>query len=212
MNKAVAVLIMSVIVAAPVSPTLAQAPSTQTQKAPATSEKKPAVGEATAVKLQGTITAVDKENRTVTIKGSKGRILTLDVKDPSKLEVLKVGDPVVGVYMEAVAIQVKKAGAAAPGMSVQESRVGSKPGETPAGAIGREVTVTGTITAVDRKAQTVTIKGPQGNQETVKVKNPKNLENVKAGDMVEITYAQALAVSLDKRPAEAKPAKDKPAK
>jgi Cu/Ag efflux protein CusF len=67
--------------------------------------------------------------------------------------------------------------------------------------------VTGTITAVDRKAQKVTIKGPQGNQETVKVKNPKNLEGVKAGDMVEITYAQALAVSLDKQPAKGKPAK-----
>ncbi len=209
MSQVVAVLIMSIIVAAPVSTTLAQAPSTPTQKAPAMTEKKPAVGEATAVKLQGTITAVDKENRTVTIKGSKGRILTLDVKDPSKLEVIKVGDPVVAVYMEAVAVEVKKAGAATPGMSVQESRVGSKPGETPAGAIGREVTVTGTITAVDRKAQTVTIKGPQGNQETVKVKNPKNLEGVKAGDMIEITYVQALAVSLDKAKP---PAKDKATK
>lgn len=53
----------------------------------------------------------------------------------------------------------------------------------------------------------MTIKGPKGNQETVKVKNPKNLEGVKAGDMVELTYAQALAVSLDKPPAKDKPAK-----
>jgi hypothetical protein len=102
---------------------------------------------------------------------------------------------------------VKKAGGATPGVTVQESRVGSKPGETPAGAIAREVTVTGTITAVDRKAQTVTIKGPKGNQETVKVKNPKNLEGVKVGDMVELTYAQAFAVSLDKPAAKPKPAK-----
>jgi Cu/Ag efflux protein CusF len=76
--------------------------------------------------------------------------------------------------------------------------VTSKPGETPAGAIAREVTVVGTITAIDKKAQKVTIKGPQGNQETVKVKDPKNIEGVKVGDMVEITFTQALAVSLDK--------------
>ena len=44
----------------------------------------------------------------------------------------------------------------------------------------------------------MTIKGPQGHEETIKVKDPKNLEGVKAGDMVELTYAQALAVSLDK--------------
>jgi Cu/Ag efflux protein CusF len=197
---------MGAVLTAPVSATLAQAPGTSTQKAPATTEKKPAVGEARVVKVKGTVVAVDKVNRTITLKGPK-RTLTLDVQDPSKLEVVKVGDPVVAAYVEAVAIEVKKAGAATPGVTVQESRVGSKPGETPAGAIGREVTVTGTITAVDRKAQTVTIKGPQGNQETLKVKNPKNLEGVKAGDMVELTYAQAFAVSLDKPAPPAKPGK-----
>jgi Cu/Ag efflux protein CusF len=197
MNSAVAVLLMGVVLSAPVT-TLAQAP--------ATSEKKPSVSEAKVVKVHGTVSAVDKENRTITLKGPKGRTITLDVQDPSKLEVVKVGDPVVAAYVEAVAIQVKKAGSAMPGTSVQESRVGSKPGETPAGAIGREVTVTGTITAVDQKAQTVTIKGPRGNEETVKVKDPKNMQGVKAGDMVEITYAQALAVSLDKPAAKEKPA------
>ena len=74
----------------------------------------------------------------------------------------------------------------------------SKPGETPAGAIGREVTITGTITAIDKKARTVTIKGPEALSEIVKAKDPKDLELVKVGDMVEITYTQALAVTLDK--------------
>jgi hypothetical protein len=74
----------------------------------------------------------------------------------------------------------------------------SKPGEVPARAVAREITVTATIDAIDKKAQTVTIKGPEGNAETIKVKNPKNLEGVKAGDLVDITYAQALAVALDK--------------
>jgi predicted thioesterase len=120
------------------------------------------------------------------------------VKDPSKFDVIKVGDPVVATYMEAVAFQIKKPGAATPGTTVQETHVTSKPGETPAGAIGQEVTVTATITAIDKKAQTVTIKGPEGNTETVKARDPKNLDRVKVGDMVEITYAQALAVSLDK--------------
>jgi Cu/Ag efflux protein CusF len=161
-------------------------------------EKMPAVTETEVVKVRGTVSAIDKEKRTVTLKGPKGRTLTLDVKDPSKLDVIKVGDPVIAAYVEAVAVQVKKAGTATPGMSTQESRVSSKPGETPAGAVAREITVTGTITAIDKKAQKVTIKGPQGNQETVKVKDPTNLEGVKVGDMVEITFTQALAVSLDK--------------
>ncbi len=153
---------------------------------------------ASSVKVRGTIDAIDKEKGTVTLKGPKGRTVTLEVRDPSKLEAIKVGDPVVATYMEAVAFQVRKAGTAAPGASVQEARVGSKPGENPAGAVGREVTVTATITAIDKKAKTVTLKGPQGNSETVKVQDPKNLEGVKAGDLVDITYTQALAVALDK--------------
>jgi len=44
----------------------------------------------------------------------------------------------------------------------------------------------------------VTIKGPEGNTETVKARNPKNLDAVKVGDLVEITYTRALAIALDK--------------
>jgi Cu/Ag efflux protein CusF len=177
----------------------AQAPTT-TEKAPApaTKDKMPGGREAAGVKVHGTVDAVDKEKGTVTLKGPKGRTVTLAVKDKSKLDVIKVGDPVVATYIEAVAFQVRKAGSGAPGMSVKEERATSKPGENPAGAVARQVTVTATIDAIDKKAHTVTIKGPEGNAETIKVKNPKNLEGVKVGDLVDITYAQALAVALDK--------------
>jgi hypothetical protein len=111
-----------------------------------------------------------------------------------------VGDPVLASYVEALAVQVKKPGTASPSVSVQESRITSTPGETPGGAVGREVVVVATITAVDKTAQTVTIKGPQGNTETMKVRDPKNLEGVEAGSMVELTYTQALAITLDRSP------------
>src|SRR5262249_60398984 len=117
---------------------------------------------------------------------------------PQTLEASNVGAPVVAKYMEAVAFQSKPAGTATTGATTQESRVSSKPGETPAGAVGREVTVTAPITAIDKKANTVTITGPEGNSATVKAKDPKNLERIKVGDKVEITYAPALARSLDK--------------
>jgi len=175
---------------------LAQASGTD--KAPAAAEKTPGRAAGKAVQVKGTVAAVDKDAKTITLKGPKGRTLTLDVQDPSKLEAVKVGDPVVATYMEAVAFQIKKPGSATPGTTVQESRVSSKPGETPAGAIGQEVSVTATITEINKKAGTVTIKGPQGNSETIKARDPKNLELVKVGDLVEITYARALAVSLDK--------------
>jgi hypothetical protein len=200
--KVTAVTVIASIVMWSQSPAAADglqlAQTSGTEKAPAATEKAPGRAAGRAVEVKGTVAAVDKDNRTVTLKGPKGRTLTLDVQDPQKLDAIKVGDPVVATYMEAVAFQIKKPGTATPGTSVQETRVSSKPGETPAGAIGQEVTVTATITAINKTAQTVTIKGPKGNTETIKAKDPKNLDLVKVGDLVEITYARALAVSLDK--------------
>ena len=181
------------------SPAFAQ-PTTTTapaEKAPA--EKPTGKGAASVTKVRGTVAAVDKDAGTVTLKGPKGRTVTIEVKDKQKLDMIKVGDPVVAAYVEAVAFRVQKAGSGAtPGVTTQETRISSKPGETPAGAVGREVTATVTITALDKKARTVTVKGPQGGTETIKAKDPKNLEGLKVGDMVEITYTQALAISLDK--------------
>jgi hypothetical protein len=65
------------------------------------------------------------------------------------------------------------------------------------GGISREVTVTAMITAIDRKAHTVTLTGPKGDSKTVKAQDPRNLDLIQAGDLVDITYTQALAVSVD---------------
>jgi ribosomal protein S17 len=86
-------------------------------------------------------------------------------------------------------------------VTVQQGTATSKPGETPAGAVGQQVTATVTVTAIDKAAKTVTVKGADGTTETVKARDPKNLDALKVGDLVEITYTRALAIALDKSPA-----------
>jgi hypothetical protein len=56
----------------------------------------------------------------------------------------------------------------------------------------------GSIERVDLYSQEVTLKGSDGSLQTIEVTNPEDLENVKAGDTVVITNAQALALSLTK--------------
>jgi hypothetical protein len=179
---------------------LAQAsssPSATTEKS-AADKPMPSKTIVRTVKMRGTVDAIDKDKGTVTLKGPKGGKLTLDVQDKSKLDAVNVGDPVVATYVEALAFQLVKSGTGTPGVTAQEARVSSKPGETPAGAIGQQITATVTVTAINKKAGTVTFKGPQGNSETIKAQDPKNLDLIKVGDLVDITYTQALAVSLDK--------------
>ena len=191
MKRQIVMLMVTVVMTAQI---LATGRPVGAQDKPAT----PTVSEASMVTVRGWIDAVDKTNRTVTLKGPRGGTVTLDVKDPKKLETMSVGDPVVAAFVEALAIKVKKVPGAPPSVAVTEARLSSQPGETPSGAIGRELVVTTTITAVDRKEQTVTIKGPGGNRETIKVKDATNLSGVEAGDVAELTYTQALAVTLDR--------------
>jgi hypothetical protein len=56
-----------------------------------------------------------------------------------------------------------------------------------------------TVTKVDAKARTVTIRGPAGNLQVLKVpKEAQNLDQVKAGDRFKMTYAEAAAIAVSK--------------
>lgn len=68
----------------------------------------------------------------------------------------------------------------------------------PAGAVARQVTVTATVEDISPKKTYVTLKGPEGKTVDVRVRDPKNLENVKVGDQVIITYTEGLAISVEK--------------
>jgi hypothetical protein len=195
-----AALLNTALAIHPSASVVAQTASPPAAKPKAPAPAKPKAEEVVAVTLRGTVEAIDKEKGTITIKGRQ-RSLTVQVRDPKKLEAIKVGDPVVGRYYEALAIEVKKPGTATPGVTVQQGTATSKPGETPAGAVGQQVTATVTVTAIDKAAKTVTVKGADGTTETVKARDPKNLDALKVGDLVEITYTRALAIALDKAPA-----------
>jgi Cu/Ag efflux protein CusF len=201
MVKAFVLVLMvgAAIPAAALGANSAQGPVTVAQATPGDAAT-PKVVDATVVTVRGKVEAVDVEKKTVTLKGPR-RSLTLQVRDPQKLEAIKVGDPVVAKYYEALAIEVKKPGETTPGVSTQQAVATSKPGETPGGVVGEQITATVTVASIDKKAHTVTVKGPSGGTETVKARDPKNLDKLKVGDLVELTYTRALAISLDKPPA-----------
>jgi hypothetical protein len=160
--------------------------------------KKPSVYKEKVVTGTATVEAVDLEKRIVTLRRADGSVFDLDVGEEVKnLPQVKVGDEVVVKYYQSIAIQVKKPGAVE-GSEVREAVATAKPGEKPAGAAAKQVTVTATIEKIDKKKMMATLKGPEGKVVEVKVRNPKNLENVKVGDQVVITYTEAVAVSVEK--------------
>jgi hypothetical protein len=148
---------------------------------------------------RATVTAIDLPQRLVTLKDKQGRETVVEVSDRVKrLNEVQVGDQVVVSYTEAIAWQVKPAGQGTPGVTTQESVSRAKASEAPAGTVGRTVTVTTTITAIDLANGTVTLTGPGGRSETIKARDPANLKKVKVGDLVDITYTEAVAVAIQR--------------
>lgn len=178
-------------------------PATDGKKA-AVEGKKPSVKREKTTHLTATVEAIDYDKRIVTVKGPEGNIVDIVASDRVKnLAKVKVGDKVEITYYESLAVKVYKAGEVPQGTAatVATERT-AKPGEKPAGIVGSQVTVTATIESISPNKTTVTLKMTDGKFKVVKIRDKKNLENVKVGDEVVITATETLAVAV-------KPAKKK---
>jgi Cu/Ag efflux protein CusF len=155
--------------------------------------------------IQQTITAtavvkkIDQKTRMVTLKGSDGQTKTIHVSDEVKnLAQVKRGDTVTIAYYESIAWELRKRGTATPSVDAAADASRNPAGQMPGAVAGAAVNVVAKITKIDKATNTVTLKGPKGKTVQVKVKDPSRLEGVKVGDLVEITYTEAMAISVER--------------
>lgn len=153
-----------------------------------------------AVQVTATVEKIDHATRRVTLLLPGKREVELVVADSVKnLAQVAPGDQVRATYYESLVFQVRKPGESRPGASAQTSMATAAPGSTPAGVALSQVTVTTTVKGIDRDAQTITVALDDGGLRTLPVKNPANLDKVKVGDLLEITYSEAVAIAVEKR-------------
>src|SRR5947207_2002381 len=179
------------VVVAVAAPVVAQTGAVVAGKAPGM------VGVAQTVKVTATNTAIDKATRDVTLKGPQGNEITVTAgPEVKKFDSLKVGDQVDVQYVEALTLELKKGGGMVVARTEQKGAVGAKPGEQPAGAVGRQVTIVADVVAVDPARQVITLKGPQRTVD-LKVADPEQFKRIAKGDQVEATFTQALALAVE---------------
>ena len=151
-----------------------------------------AVQEAEAVV---TVTKVNKDARTVTFRGPRGNLGTLDVPQESQnLDQVKVGQQYKMKYVEAVAVDIRKGGvpSAAAAQEVKLAPKGAKPG----GLVVRTAQLAGVIDAVDYNERYIAIRGPKGNVVPLKVGSDINMQELAAGDRISVTHTAALAIEM----------------
>jgi Cu/Ag efflux protein CusF len=157
------------------------------------------------VKATAQVVSIDSASRTVTLKNPHGDVVDVVAGDAVRnFDQIAVGDFVVVRYAEALSLELRKTKGPAGAPTVREEAARAKPGERPAAVSARQVTAIADVTAVDPKKSTITLKGPRGNVVTLAVRNPDQFKVVKKGDQVEVTYTEAIALSVERAP---KPAK-----
>ena len=142
------------------------------------------------------VTAIDLQTRRVALERADGSAVTIYADDSVRnLPQVVVGDEVTTTYYESLAYEVKRPGTTAPGASVREDTARAPAGEKPAAAGTRVTTIVATITGIDKADGTVTA---QERRQLTKAHDPRNLDRVVVNDLVEITYTEAVAISVEK--------------
>lgn len=163
-----------------------------------TPQKELDIERSNVVTISATVEKIDMQKRLVTLRGPEGDLRTLKVgKEVVNLPQVRVGDKLEMDYTETVVVRM-----ASPGEVKDEVKglVGrAKPGEKPGYLEETETTVTAIILDLDKVQHTATLKLPDGNVMLAQVQDPANMDKVKVGDTIVITYRNALAIAV--RPA-----------
>ena len=153
------------------------------------------------VSSTATVQKIDLETREVTLSGADGKPFTIKCgPEVRNLPQLKVGDQVTATYYESVAYEVHKPGTVEAGARAAVGAARAEPGEKPGAVAANVVQITATIEAIDKSVPSVTLRRADGSLIPVKVRRPERLEGVAVGDMVEITFTEAMAISVEAAP------------
>ncbi len=144
-----------------------------------------------------TIQAIDTGNRLITLKFTDGMVDTVAAgPEVKRFNELKVGDVVTFRYYESAVIAVAKPGKAAAPLTGEAALRGGT-GARPGGTVSRQLTATVKVEAIDPKVPSITVRTASGDKLSYKVEDKKNIEGVKVGDSIDITYTQALLVNVE---------------
>jgi Cu/Ag efflux protein CusF len=157
------------------------------------------VSKVDSVTTTATIQAIDATTRRVTLRLEKGDEDTF-VAGPAvtRFDELKVGDKIKMTYYESRVYQIRKPGETAnvPGES---SAITAATSKLPGGTAARQVKSTVTVVSVDPSVPSITVKTDDGRTVTRKVEDKKHLAGVQPGDRIDVTYTEALLMSVTRQ-------------
>ena len=143
-----------------------------------------------------TVEGIEQSSRTLNVVDEQGFHKMIRVPtDVKRFNELKVGDKITTKYYDNVVVRLKKPGEQP--VDVDAAAVTPTTGTSPGGTISTQRTITATVTAIDQTVPSITVKGPNGWLYSSKVADTKALANLKVGDQLDITWTDAVLISVE---------------
>lgn len=161
-------------------------------------------GERMIVKqISAQITAIDPKTRDITLEGPMGNTITLNAgEEVKRFDEFAVGDLVQASYAESIAGELRaptETELETPWVELEGAAL-AEADMPPAAGVGRVIRAVCTIEGLNRATGAVTVQDPRGRYHVIPDVDPTNIEKMKIGDTLIITYSQAVALSLEKIP------------
>ena len=165
--------------------------------------EKPYIYASQSLMITAVVEAIDQETRVVTLRGPQGNSVTFTVTEEARnLGQVKAGDLVDVEYLQEISIEVMANPGLAPGAGELAVAARSPEGDMPGMAVVDTQVITATVEEINLEANTFKLKGPEGNVEEFTARNPENLKLADVGDLVVITYTEAMAIAVEHAKAE----------
>ncbi len=144
------------------------------------------------------ITAVDVEERSVTLKFEDDREESFSLGDEIEdMSHFSVGDTVLAGYARSLALELRPATAAEIENPLEiTEQVETADPATGTGSAGRLIRAVTTVEVLDRINMTATLRGPLGNYLTIDVQDAEKMTTVHIGQTVVATFTEAVVLSL----------------
>jgi len=153
------------------------------------------------VEMQGTVTEIKRDTREITLMGSKGELTTITAGDEvERFDEIVVEDIITfeyWTYLKAEFREPTPEEIAEPLVVIADADRAPED-MAPAGVVGTVVKAVVTIEVLNRPYMLATVRGPRGNYLTIQMEDPSLIEKLHIGQVLILTYAEVIAVSLEK--------------
>lgn len=151
-----------------------------------------------SVEVSAEVTAIDTENRKITLLLSEGDEETVVVPPEAvNFDQIEVGDMVKATLTEALVIYLDEEDVEIPDGFAASVALAPK-GAKPAGIVAGTRKVTATVVAIDQSQRTATLRFDEDTVETFPVREDIDLSQHEEGEKVVFIVAEAVALSVEK--------------